>query len=346
MPEVVTEDFHKSLKSSPTGKRKNGTLFDEMYASLETSEKPLDKAIQFIAEFHGPWNGSSRELTDFITFLASAKDSALLKNLSIQKANAACEIQNVLTNLPPSSIGKSDPRTFAIMPNPLLREFINRSQKLHPAINMYIQMHIGTFPYYQQISEDIGQYAAVTMNTTEIDPILWPNSNGISCSTTNSRLSKRSYLKMLPEVFNLMDSANNLVNAMYLRSMQTDNNMSLLHTGYSRESPIPHGHNFSMDVHNAQRKRAASDACLAAVINLTGDAIRLLNKFFCIKELARYDVESFQITMNEGPNGEPVTYIVDQNNRPMFDGETSNKFNDPTNDRVVNTKEEYRKEKQ
>jgi hypothetical protein len=346
MPEVVTEDFHKSLKSSPTGKRKSGTMFDELYGSLETSDKPLDRIIQLISEFHGPWNGSSQQLTDFTAFLASATNSSGLKNLAIQKGTSACSINQAISLLPKSSINKQDPRTFAIMPTPLLREFVNRSQKIHPAINMYIQMHIGTFPYYQQVSEDIGQYSSVTMQSTEIDPMKWMDNDGVNCLNTNSRMNKNTFLKMFPEIFALMDGAQNLTNSLFVRALPTDNTMSKLHPSYSSESPLAHGHNFTMDVHNAQRKRNAIAPCTAAVINLAQDVLRLINKFFCLKELARYEVEGFQISMNEGPNGEPITYIVDQSGRPLLDGETSNDINDPTNDKVTGTKKEYKKEKQ
>jgi hypothetical protein len=48
--------------------------------------------------------------------------------------------------------------------------------------------------------------------------------------------------------------------------------------------------------------------------------------------------------MNEGPNGEPITYIVDMNGRPMYDNNVSNENTDPTNDRVIGTKPEYKNE--
>jgi hypothetical protein len=346
MPEIVTEDFRKSLKSSPTGQRKTGTVFDELYGSLETSDKPLDRILQMIAEFHGPWNGSSRQLTDFLAFLASITDSSVLKSLALAKGADACSVEQAISNLPKSSVGKINPHTFAIMPTPLLREFINRSQKIHPAINMYIQMHIGTFPYYQQVSEDIGQYSSVVMQSTEIDPMKWMDQNGVNCLNTNSRMNKNILLKMFPEIFYLMDNSQNITNSLFLRAMPVENNMGILHTDYSSETPIAHGHSFTMDVFNAKRKRSAIAPCTAAVVNLAQDALRLINKFFCIKEMSRYEVEGFLITMYEGPNGEPVTYIVDQTSRPLLDGEKSNDINDPTNDRVVGTKKVYVNEKQ
>lgn len=345
MPQVAKEDFYQSLRSSPCGQRKGGTIFDELYSALQTSENPLDRAIQTIAEFHGPWTGSSVELTDFVAFVASKIGSPQLAGLAQQAASAASQAVKTLVHLPRSAVGKLTDMTCAIMPAPLLREFLNRAQKLHPAINMYLQMHIGTFPYFQQISEDIGQFASIVMNQRAVDPMQWPQMGGVDCLETNSRMSKNNLFKMSEDVFNLMDNANNLTNALFLRSMPKQNNMSFMHPQYSKEEPMAHGHNFAMDVHNAARNIAAIAPCVAAVTALAGDVMRLVNKFFCIKELSRTRVEGFEISMNEGPNGEPITYIVDNTGRPMYDTDRTHDLNDPTNDLVVGTKKEQRRER-
>jgi hypothetical protein len=345
MPQVVTEDFRKTIRSSPHGKRKNGTEFDELYSAMETSENPLDRTIQLISEFHGPWSGGSVELTDFTSFIASRLRSAPIIQQAIQTANQALDAVNAINNLVNSSVGKQSPLTCAIMPAAMLREFLNRAQKLHPSINMYIQMNINSFPYFQQISEDIGLFASIVMNQSSIDPMMWPLQGGVGCLETNSRMNLNTYLKMAEDIFNLMDNANNLTNALFLRSMAKQNNMSFMHPEYSKERPIAHGHNFTMDVFNGARNIAAIAPCLAAVISIAGDVIRLINKFLCLKELKRYSVEGFEISMNEGPNGEPVTYIVDQSSRPMYDNEISNDLTDPTNDKVLKAKQEYRNEK-
>jgi hypothetical protein len=344
MPQIVTEDFRKSLRSSPTGKRKDGTIFDELYCSLQTSENPLDRAIQLISEFHGPWSGSSVELTDFLGFISSKINSPQLAGVVTQAAGAANEVVKAFTQMPQSAVGRQNPMTCAIMPAPLLREFLNRAQKMHPSINMYIQMHIGTFPYFEQISEDIGQFASIVMNQRAIDPMNWPNRGGVDCLETNSRMSKNNMMKMSEDVFNLMDDANNLVNTLFLRSMPKQNNMSFMHPNYSKELPMAHGHNFAMDVFNAKRNIEAIASCVSAITSLTGDVLRLVNKFFCVKELSKYNVEGFEISMNEGPNGEAITYIVDNTGRPMHDADDPHDMSDPTNDLVVATKKEFKDE--
>lgn len=345
MPELVTEEFRKSLRSSPTGKRKSGTIFDELSCSLECSDRPLDKAIQTIAEFHGPWTGGSEQLADFTAFTSARLKSNSLKAQANKTAFKALGAQKANFNKVASSVNKQNPETCAIMPTPLLREFVNRVQKMHPAINMYIQMHIGTFPYFQQVSEDIGQFASIVMNSTSIDPLKWPNQNGVECLDTNSRMDKNTRLKMPSEIFNLMDNASNLLNSLFLRAMPKENNCGFLKQNYSSQKPSAHGHNFCMDVFNADRNKKAVAPCTAVILDLSQDTLRLVNKFFNVKETSRYSVEGFNVSMNEGPNGQPITYVVDNSGRPLYDVEKSTQVSDPTNASVVNSKKEYKNEK-
>jgi hypothetical protein len=345
MSQAVTENFHKSLYSSPTGKRKNGTIFDDLRNSLETSEMPLDRVIQMIAEYHGPWTGSSVELTKFSSFVGGKLGNGpKIKNQTKQNLYSAASVNNTINQMPPSSVGKTNPETCAIMSTPLLKRFLNKVQKMHPAINMYIQNNIYSFPYFQKTSEDVGSFASISQNQTSVDPMKWPDQNGVNCLTTNSRMNKNAQLKMADSIFGLMDTANNFVNTLMLRSMPKGNNMSFMHTAYSNEIPIAHGHNYTMDVFNGKRNIDALEGAIAATLSLAGDSLRLINKFFCIQELAKYEVEGFEITMNEGPNGEPVTYIVDMSGRPMYDNNVSNENTDPTNDRVVGTKPDCKNE--
>lgn len=340
MSQISDEKFHKTLFSSPNGKRKDGTLFDKLYSSTQHSELPLDQVVQTIAEFHGPWTGGSPQLADFSTFMASSLNSNALQNNAKQAAGNALVAKSVASKIP----GQNS-MTCAVMPTPLLREFLNRSQKIHPSVNMYIQNNIGTFPYFQQVSENVGSYANVVMNNTSIDPMKWPNRNGGACWNTNSRLNVNDILKIPGDVLTLMDDANNLVNSLFLRSMPKQNNMSFMHTDYSSEKPIAHGHNFTMDVFNAKREQNAVAPCLAAILNLAGDVLRILNRYFCVKELSKINIDGFRITLNEGPNGEPITYITDNNARPMYDTETSNNITDPTNDLMLKTRKEQAIEK-
>lgn len=407
MSQVVSEQFNQSLRSSPSGQRKSGTMFDEIYGALETSENPLDRAIQMIAEFHGVWTGGSQELFQFSSFLASLTNAPELKQMSNKIGNAACQANDIASQLPPSKVGRQNNEFAAIMPAPLLREFVNFAHNIHPALNIYYQLHNGNFPYFQQISEEVGRFAHITMRATEIAPLLWPKMGGVSCLSTNSRMDANTLLKMFPSTFYQMDNASNLLNSLYLRSMRPENNMSLLQPDYGKNEdnqkdekkeqkpdeaeamnesqgegdsdmsadiaelerirksfkemgdnrrariakekktagPKAHGHNFAMDVFGAKRRVDAVPGSAAIVMEKSGDLLRLINKFFPVRQIGRYKTEAFEISLNHGPNGEPVTFITDNRGRLMNNTSSGNSIDDPTNERVITSQEEFKDEK-
>ena len=419
MSQIVSEQFNQSLRSSPSGQRKSGTMFDEIYGALETSENPLDRVIQMIAEFHGVWTGGSQELFQFSSFLASLTNSPELKQMSNKIGNAACQANDIASQLPPSKVGRQNNEFAAIMPAPLLREFVNFAHNIHPALNIYFQLHNGNFPYFQQISEEVGRFAHITMRATEIAPLLWPKMGGVSCLSTNSRMDANTLLKMFPSMFYQMDNASNLLNSLYLRSMRPENNMSLLQPDYgqdktltpeefkkkktdfkkrstdtiaeaeellaspdassdqieameaklkslnaeakelaeegkevaksqktaSKSKPKAHGHNYAMDVFGAKRRVDAVPGSAAVVMEKSGDSLRLINKFFPTRQIGRYKTEEFEISLNHGPNGEPMTFITDSRGRLMNNTTSSNSIDDPTNERVITSQEEFKDEK-
>lgn len=344
MSQIVSEQFNQSLRSSPSGQRKSGTMFDEIYGALETSENPLDRVIQMIAEFHGAWTGGSQELFQFSSFLASLTNSPELKQLSSKVGNAACQANDIAAQLPPSKVGRQNNEFAAIMPAPLLREFVNFAHNIHPALNMYFQLHEGNFPYFKQISEEVGRFAHISMRPTEIDPMSWPKMNGVNCLNTNSRMDSNTLQKMFPSTFFQMDNASNLLNSMFLRNLRPDNNMSCLHPTYSKEQPVAHGHNHCMDVFGAKRRTDAVPGSAAVVMEKSGDSLRLVNKFFPVRQIGKYETETFNVSLNHGPNGEPITFITDSRGRLMNNSPESNTIDDPTNERVITSQDEYKDE--
>jgi len=272
--------------------------------------------------------------------------STSLSSVAKKVGDSACLVERAIAISPPSIVGRQNTQTAAIMSTPLLREFVTKIHNIHPAINMYISLHKDTFPYFGQISEEVGTMAHITLREDEIDPIRWGEINRMACLENNARIHKNQMLKMIPSIYHLMDNANRIANTLFVRNFHADNNMSVLHSNYSNELPVAHGHNFTMDVHHAKRRKAAISASLAAVIELAGDLLRLINKFFCITFLGKYEVETFTISFYAGPNNEPITFVTDNKGRLFNNADTSSTINDPTNDRMINVKKEYVKEKQ
>jgi hypothetical protein len=188
MSQVVTEQFYQSLNASPSGQQQSGTIFDEIRGAMQTSQNPLDRTIQMISETHGPWNGSSASLFSFTAMLASIMNVPILTAISTQIGNAACAVNDALSLLPPSSVGRQNTITAATMSTPLLREFVIYIQNLHPAINEYIAMHGDTFPYFAPTSEEVGSFAYITIRQNETDPSKWANKNPSACLSNNYRI--------------------------------------------------------------------------------------------------------------------------------------------------------------
>jgi hypothetical protein len=407
MSQIVNEKFNQSLLSSASGRRKKGTMFDEIYGALESSDNPIDRAIQMIAEFHGAWTGGSQELFALASFLASATNSPVLTDIANTVGSATQSVLSLANQLPASLCGRQNTEFAAIMPTPLLREFVGFVHNIHPAINMYLQMHEGCFPYFQQISEEVGRFAQIAMRASEISPMDWPKMNGVNCLNTDTRMDKNTLLKMMPSIFFQMDNASNLLNSLFLRSMRPENNMALLQPNYGKSldklrkekdallssgaedlvraqealeagdsasadaynsaaeqkidqgkelmgiidkaesdsTPMAHGHNFCMDVFGAKRRIDAIAGSAAIVMQKAGDALRLVNKFFPVRQVSKYETETFNITLNRGPNGEPVTFITDKRGRLAHMGPTSDSISDPTNDEKLTAKDEHVNEK-
>lgn len=409
MSQIVNEKFNQSLLSSASGRRKKGTMFDEIYGALESSDNPIDRAIQMIAEFHGAWTGGSQELFALASFLASATNSPVLTDIANTVGSATQSVLSLANQLPASLCGRQNTEFAAIMPTPLLREFVGFVHNIHPAINMYLQMHEGCFPYFQQISEEVGRFAQIAMRASEISPMDWPKMNGVNCLNTDTRMDKNTLLKMMPSIFFQMDNASNLLNSLFLRSMRPENNMALLQPNYGKSvaklqkesdlliessgkdlenannefnlgnfdkaeelkivasnklarvkdiqntiktgqaeltaQPVAHGHNFCMDVFGAKRRIDAIAGSAAIVMQKAGDALRLVNKFFPVRQVSKYETETFNITLNRGPNGEPITFITDKRGRLAHVGPTSDSISDPTNDEKLTAKDEHVNEK-
>lgn len=339
MSQIVNEQYTQTRFSDPSAQKKKGTMFDEIRGALETSHNPIDRAIQMIAEFHGAWTGGSSELFSLASFLSNLTGSNTLRQQAMQIGDAACAVQEINNNRPPSMVGRQNNDFAAIMPTAQLRDFVNSVHNIHPAINLYFQLHNDSFPYFQQISEEVGRFAVLNMRSTEIDPMKWPNQRGVNCLETNTRMDSNTLHKMFPSTFFQMDNASNLLNTMFLRSMRPENNMSLLHDNYSQEQPIAHGHNFCMDVHGAKRRTDAIADSSAVVMDSAGDSLRLINKFFPVHQVNRYETEEFEITLNSRPDGSPVTYIVDKRGQLFNNTKETDRVNNPTNHELLTVKE-------
>lgn len=309
MAEIVTEDFKQNLFCPPSGERKtNPTIFDELRWAMQHAKNPLEQVTQMISEFHGLWTGMSPALMNFVSQISAlANDNSAQAYVSAAKS--ALETLNQLKL--GSNVGKVNNITCNVMPIELLRQFVARCQSLHPAVNAYIQMNIGKYPYFQQISEAVCQFGQIVLNKTDVSPMKRCKNDGDVNMETNYRIRRNSNVKLFDTIKPLVDVSANFLDAMFLRSMNPGNNMALLHEAYEDESPIAHGHAFTMDVFNAKRAKDAVQPCIMAASAKFGPSLQLCNWAFPVEQQIQKQPQYYTLQAETGP------YVADELNRPL-----------------------------
>lgn len=310
MSEIVTEDFKQSLYSAPEGEKKaNPTIFDEIRWALQHAQKPLEQVLQLISEFHGLWTGMSTTLMQFVSSIGALQGSKDI-NAYIKVGQQALNLANQTVLL--SKIGRMNNITCNTMPIELLREFVSRCQAIHPAVYAYIQQNIGKYPYFQKISESVCGFGQHILNKHQVDPMKRPEQNGKQTMTTNYRVRRNTDFKLFDVIQPLVDNSANLLDVMFLRAMQVDNNMSLLHDKYSAESPIAHGHHFTMSVFDADRDKKAIQPCILEASKRFGPTLQLCDWAFPVDHQIQKQPQWFTLSTEIG------SYQADELNRPIL----------------------------
>lgn len=309
MAEIVTEQFKQYLFSLPSGERKTQpTIFDELRWAMQHVQNPLEQVLQLISEFHGLWTGMTPTLMNFVSQISSLANNNS-SSAYISAAKSALATLNQL-NLG-SKVGRVNTITANTMPVELLRQFVARCQCMHPAVNTYIQTNIGKYPYFQQISESVCHFGQVVLNKTDVSPIKRSEPNGDVNMDTDFRLRRNTNVKLFDTIKPIVDVSTCLLNTMFIRSMSMDNNMSLLHQEYENESPIAHGHSFTMDVFNAKRTKAAIQPCIMESAKKFGPTLQLCNWAFPVEQQIQKQPQWFTLQAETG------SYVADELNRPI-----------------------------
>jgi hypothetical protein len=237
--------------------------------------------------------------------------SATTTTATLAAASKALKLMNDTVILP-SLIGRINNTSCSIMPLELLREFVSRCQSIHPAVNTYIQANIGKFPYFQQISESTCGFGQIVLGKTQVDLIKRPNSNGITKMDTSYRIKRIVDQNVFETLRPVVDDTENFADVLFIRAMGVENNMSLLHQDYSNERPIPHGHNFTMDVFDASRSKRAVKPSVEEAIKKFGPALQLCNWAFPVDYQIDKKPQWYTLATETG------TYIADELNRPVM----------------------------
>lgn len=306
MPDIVTEEFSQNIYTDPQGTKKtNPTIFDELRWAMQHSQKPLEQTLQLISEFHGTWTGMSQQLLQFIQSISQNKSY-------VQIAQSAMKLFNSLsTNT--SNIGRVNNITAGNMSVPLLKEFVSKAQALHPAINNYIQLNIGKYPYFQQISESVCQHGQIVLGKHEVPPVPNLTVNGSTTMTSSNRLRRITENKLFDTIKPLINNVEIFTNIMFLRCMPMSNNMGLLNQNYGAtgSSPLAHGHNYTMDGFNASRGKAAISPCVSNATSRFGPTLQLVDTFFPVQYQITNSPKFFNLESEWG------NFVADKLLRPI-----------------------------
>lgn len=308
MAQNIDLSFFRSLqKNAFEGVPK---LLDELDLALEHVERPVQQTLQMISEMHGAYNGASSQLAQLVEGLGGKfpKIEKTIQNTFGNITNAVSQIENIIQTTQ-SLIGRINNMVGSSMDAATLRAFVCKSQSLNPKINQQIQQNIGQFPYFQQISESVGMFYNITLNSDIIDPYKWLNSNyGRNNNNTNSFLRNNVYKKMFRPISDMVEDSGNLLNARMLRCSPI-NDCGLKLKNYSTESPKAHGYNNSMDVFHKDRMIEAQGQALMEIVSMFQDKLKLLNTYFPVTINIDRETSVQEIQTEHGP------LLVDEHGR-------------------------------
>jgi hypothetical protein len=304
---VVREDFIKSLNADPSGTRKTApTIWDELRHATQHSQRPLEQVLQLISEFHGPWTGVNPATVNLLVSLLGMFSNKANKDTIKQVRSALSALQNVASG---SSIGRVNNIVANNMSVPMLRAFVSRSQAIHPSVNTYIQQNAGKYPYFQQISEQVGSFGQAVIQQSDIHPIKRIQTSGLTKMNTDYPIRRNTDRKVFGEVSANIDLGQSFVNTLFLRAQNPEGNNAILLD--SNNTSVSHGYSLANDVANENRVKKTVAPCLAEAVKRFGPTTQLLDSYFPVEYQVKLEPEYFEIQTENGSS------FVDKLNRPM-----------------------------
>lgn len=313
---IVVRKSPETSRMSPDSPKSEAHIFDEIRWGLSNQNNPIGRTCQLINQFHGPYGGSSGTLSNILNSMAGA--NSRLKKMSTNSKNSV-DIVNEAINGITNVINTINSMTCSQMSTPFLRYFITECQVLHPDVTAYIQANIEQYPYFQQVSEQIGTHFTIISDCNMIDPLFTLQCGQLPIENlkTAARMVRPLFNKMFKPIAGNMEDSQKFLDTLYLRALPCEENHMYTHPNYGNESPIAHGNNFCMDVFHQQRAENAIPGVFGRLISIFGDRLRLLNQIFPVEYRIKHEEQIYEIPI------EGQTLKVDRLNRP-WPGRTSN----------------------
>jgi hypothetical protein len=271
-------------------------FLDEIQMGMEHAENPINQTLQIISQFHGPYNGASSHIADFIK-----KYSDKLSKFE----NALGRVNNKLNkkiDRIQQAIGEIENRVETInklvgnnMSTAHLRSFIQNAQNIHPLINDMIQREISKFPYFKQISEEVGMFFNLHIDKTLVNAEQILSGNRTREYSTNSNIKPRLYNNTFKPIADMVEDGMNLVDSFMHRALPLGDNIKNV------AGDIAHGFNGVRDVLHHARALGAKNGSLIVLMDGVGEQLRLLNTFFPVTFTRNNDTTSGELTTEHGP---------------------------------------------
>lgn len=290
----VKADFFYTMRVSPDGELKDFKVMDEVRRPMQLSVTPVETTTEVIKMFHGPFGGST-QLHNIINAVAGSDRN--LRKAAADTKQAANVVNSSILSLGKVSGLINQNIVCSNMDIPFLRFFITECQVLHPDITAEIQERIEEFPYFKEVSEQIGMHLTIIADCNQLDPIYTldcenlPNDN----IRTSARMIRLLFYKMFITIYGMIEDAESFLDCLMLRAMPYEENQGFLNPNYSEKGPMAHGNNHANDVFHLDREVEAIPEVLKKLVEMFKDRLRLLNQIFPITFLVKIDEEVFEV---------------------------------------------------
>ena len=273
--EYSTVEKFLETKTAPNASRSNATIGDELRWSMQSVVYPIENASQMVAGVHGGWAQTSKDLSSYIGSLGEF-ESSLSRLGTIDEATE--QIINMVQRVQ-HTIQRVNPTTLPQLNTTHLRYYVDQIGGMHPAVLQYIQDNDDQFPYFRQISEEVGTMHTIAADVNDTNLLGWCGSGAFEKDKfeVSSSMRRGSYNKMFPEIAAIFDQGDATVGCHAVRRMGNNSFGKVFDDHHP--TITSHGFNDATDVHHNARAGNARPKVRDKVISRFEDQVRMLDRY-------------------------------------------------------------------
>lgn len=321
--EILDKASITQLLPRPAGSFGDKNIIEELNL-LTQSANGITDMLGGVSQLHGPWTGGSEALSGFLSKISDSNEALsdikggvdratdlLLNTLdtadnlvgqinsvanqfggSAETQEASNQVSGVLDSVAgiAQQLGSI---SMGSMNSSTIRGYTQQIKFLPDAVVDFIESNLGDYPYFQEVSENIGGiYYNLVMADNAIDLIQQVRTGGVRELDTNSILRRDTWTKVFPQIGEQLDGAVSKIDNLFVRSLP-DQCFGKIITEY--QEPIAHGYNLCNDVLQAKRIVETKEKVLSKLVGNFQDVIRRLDGFFPVLAQAKFDKETIDI---------------------------------------------------